>query len=125
MRWCWRCVASNASARPLALVEILSREAMLPAVGQGALAIECRAADETVRQLPGSARGRNPRRGGTWNRVGSRVATPGRPRFRARLIPRGLRSEPPASLANPSAHPVPRGHLTLVDLRTAQPIKSA
>jgi hydroxymethylbilane synthase len=32
-------------------VEILSREAMLPAVGQGALAIECRAADEMVRQL--------------------------------------------------------------------------
>jgi hydroxymethylbilane synthase len=31
-------------------VEILSREAMLPAVGQGALAIECRAADEMVRQ---------------------------------------------------------------------------
>jgi hydroxymethylbilane synthase len=32
-------------------VEILSREAMLPAVGQGALGIECRAADEMVRQL--------------------------------------------------------------------------
>ena len=32
-------------------VEILSRQAMLPAVGQGALAIECRAADEMVRQL--------------------------------------------------------------------------
>jgi hydroxymethylbilane synthase len=31
--------------------EILPREIMLPAVGQGALAVECRAADETVRQL--------------------------------------------------------------------------
>jgi len=31
--------------------EILPRDVMLPAVGQGALAIECRAADETVRQL--------------------------------------------------------------------------
>lgn len=31
--------------------EILSREVMLPAVGQGALAIECRADDETVRRL--------------------------------------------------------------------------
>jgi hydroxymethylbilane synthase len=31
--------------------EILSPEIMLPAVGQGALAIECRAADETVRLL--------------------------------------------------------------------------
>jgi hydroxymethylbilane synthase len=30
--------------------EILSREIMLPAVGQGALALECRAADETLRQ---------------------------------------------------------------------------
>jgi len=31
--------------------EILAPEAMLPAVGQGALAIECRAADEHLRQL--------------------------------------------------------------------------
>jgi hydroxymethylbilane synthase len=31
--------------------EILSREVMLPAVGQGTLAIECRTADEVVRQL--------------------------------------------------------------------------
>jgi hydroxymethylbilane synthase len=31
--------------------EVLAREIMLPAVGQGALAIECRTADETVRQL--------------------------------------------------------------------------
>jgi hydroxymethylbilane synthase len=31
--------------------EILSREVMLPAVGQGALAVECRTADETVRQF--------------------------------------------------------------------------
>ena len=31
--------------------EILSREIMLPAVGQGALALECRAADEALRQL--------------------------------------------------------------------------
>ena len=31
--------------------EILRREVMLPAVGQGALAIECRTADEMVRQL--------------------------------------------------------------------------
>jgi len=31
--------------------EILPREVMLPAVGQGALAIECRTADEMVRQL--------------------------------------------------------------------------
>ena len=31
--------------------EILPREIMLPAVGQGALAIECRADDETVRRL--------------------------------------------------------------------------
>src|SRR5262249_16810934 len=31
--------------------EILPREIMLPAVGQGALAIECRAADEAVRRL--------------------------------------------------------------------------
>ncbi|HEX9534742.1 MAG TPA: hydroxymethylbilane synthase, partial [Stellaceae bacterium] len=31
--------------------EILPREVMLPAVGQGALAIECRASDEIVRQL--------------------------------------------------------------------------
>jgi hydroxymethylbilane synthase len=31
--------------------EILPREVMLPAVGQGALAIECRTADEVVRQL--------------------------------------------------------------------------
>jgi hydroxymethylbilane synthase len=31
--------------------EILPREVMLPAVGQGALAIECRTADETVHQL--------------------------------------------------------------------------
>ena len=31
--------------------EILPREVMLPAVGQGALALECRTADETVRQL--------------------------------------------------------------------------
>ncbi len=31
--------------------EILPREVMLPAVGQGALAIECRSADEMVRQL--------------------------------------------------------------------------
>src|SRR5260370_7930992 len=31
--------------------EILPREIMLPAVGQGALAIECRASDEIVRQL--------------------------------------------------------------------------
>src|SRR5204862_4871116 len=30
--------------------EILTPEAMLPAVGQGALAIECRAADEVLRQ---------------------------------------------------------------------------
>jgi len=33
--------------------EILPREVMLPAVGQGALVIECRAGDETVRQLVG------------------------------------------------------------------------
>ena len=33
--------------------EILPREVMLPAVGQGALAIECRADDETVSQLVG------------------------------------------------------------------------
>ncbi|MGA7260841.1 MAG: hydroxymethylbilane synthase [Stellaceae bacterium] len=32
-------------------VEILSREVMMPAVGQGALAIECRAADEMVHRL--------------------------------------------------------------------------
>jgi hydroxymethylbilane synthase len=32
-------------------VEILSHELMLPAVGQGALAVECRAADEMVHQL--------------------------------------------------------------------------
>jgi hydroxymethylbilane synthase len=32
-------------------IEILSREVMLPAVGQGALAIECRADDEIVRRL--------------------------------------------------------------------------
>ena len=31
--------------------EILPREIMLPAVGQGALAIECRAGDETARRL--------------------------------------------------------------------------
>jgi hydroxymethylbilane synthase len=31
--------------------EILPREVMLPAVGQGALAVECRTADQTVRQL--------------------------------------------------------------------------
>jgi hydroxymethylbilane synthase len=31
--------------------EILPREIMLPAVGQGALAVECRTADETVRRL--------------------------------------------------------------------------
>jgi hydroxymethylbilane synthase len=31
--------------------EILSPEAMLPAVGQGALAIECRSADDELRQL--------------------------------------------------------------------------
>ena len=31
--------------------EILSREVMLPAVGQGALAIECRTTDETMRHL--------------------------------------------------------------------------
>jgi hydroxymethylbilane synthase len=31
--------------------EILSREVMLPAVGQGALAIECRAADDDIREL--------------------------------------------------------------------------
>jgi hydroxymethylbilane synthase len=31
--------------------EILPHEVMLPAVGQGALAVECRTADETVRQL--------------------------------------------------------------------------
>jgi hydroxymethylbilane synthase len=31
--------------------EILSREIMLPAVGQGALALECRAADEGLRRL--------------------------------------------------------------------------
>ncbi len=31
--------------------EILPREIMLPAVGQGALAVECRAGDEPVRQL--------------------------------------------------------------------------
>jgi hydroxymethylbilane synthase len=31
--------------------EILPREAMLPAVGQGALAIECRASDEALQQL--------------------------------------------------------------------------
>ena len=31
--------------------EILPREAMLPAVGQGALAIECRASDEALRRL--------------------------------------------------------------------------
>jgi hydroxymethylbilane synthase len=41
--------------------EILSREIMLPAVGQGALALECRAADEALQRLleplhnPGSA----------------------------------------------------------------------
>ena len=41
--------------------EVLSREIMLPAVGQGALAVECRAADEGLRRLleplhdPGSA----------------------------------------------------------------------
>jgi hydroxymethylbilane synthase len=34
-------------------VDILSREVMLPAVGQGALAIECRAADEMVHRLVG------------------------------------------------------------------------
>jgi hydroxymethylbilane synthase len=33
--------------------EILPREIMLPAVGQGALAVECRTADEIVRQLVG------------------------------------------------------------------------
>jgi hydroxymethylbilane synthase len=33
--------------------EILPRQVMLPAVGQGALAIECRADDEKVRQLVG------------------------------------------------------------------------
>jgi hydroxymethylbilane synthase len=32
-------------------IEILPREVMLPAVGQGALAIECRTADQMVRQL--------------------------------------------------------------------------
>ena len=31
--------------------EILSREVMLPAVGQGALAVECRARDDALRQL--------------------------------------------------------------------------
>jgi hydroxymethylbilane synthase len=31
--------------------QILPREVMLPAVGQGALAVECRTADETARQL--------------------------------------------------------------------------
>ena len=31
--------------------EILTREVMLPAVGQGALAVECRTADDIVRQL--------------------------------------------------------------------------
>jgi hydroxymethylbilane synthase len=31
--------------------EILPREVMLPAVGQGALAVECRTADQIVRQL--------------------------------------------------------------------------
>jgi hydroxymethylbilane synthase len=31
--------------------EILTRDVMLPAVGQGALAVECRTADEMVRQL--------------------------------------------------------------------------
>jgi hydroxymethylbilane synthase len=31
--------------------EILSRDIMLPAVGQGALAVECRAGDDAVRQL--------------------------------------------------------------------------
>jgi hydroxymethylbilane synthase len=33
--------------------EILPRDVMLPAVGQGALAVECRTADEMVRQLVG------------------------------------------------------------------------
>jgi hydroxymethylbilane synthase len=33
------------------VTEILPREVMLPAVGQGALAIECRTADQMVRQL--------------------------------------------------------------------------
>ena len=32
-------------------VEILSRDVMLPAVGQGALAVECRAADEMAHRL--------------------------------------------------------------------------
>jgi hydroxymethylbilane synthase len=42
-------------------IEILSREVMLPAVGQGALAVECRAGDDGLRRLlkplhdPGSA----------------------------------------------------------------------
>lgn len=34
-------------------VDTLSREVMLPAVGQGALAIECRATDEMVHRLVG------------------------------------------------------------------------
>jgi hydroxymethylbilane synthase len=44
-----------------AATEILSRDIMLPAVGQGALAVECRAGDERLRHLleplhdPGSA----------------------------------------------------------------------
>ena len=47
--------------RAEAATEILSRDVMLPAVGQGALAIECRAGDEALRGLleplhdPGSA----------------------------------------------------------------------
>ncbi len=51
MRLSSRFAASKGSARPCRASEVLSTEAMLPAVGQGALAIECRAADDELRQL--------------------------------------------------------------------------
>src|SRR6202521_731917 len=51
MHWCSRFAASKRLGKAELATEILAREIMLPAVGQGALALECRAADEGLRRL--------------------------------------------------------------------------
>ncbi len=51
MRWCLLMRASSDSGSTDIIAEKLSLEWMLPAVGQGALGLECRATDETTIQL--------------------------------------------------------------------------
>ena len=51
-RWSWRCAASNGSIWPGWRARSCRRDVMLPAVGQGALAVECRADDADCDRVP-------------------------------------------------------------------------